>query len=82
MALRREKGALLGPPPPPRPVKRYPIKVGGNIQQSKLIKKVEPVYPELAKMAQVQGSVVLVATVDEEGNVTEIRTYQWSSFVE
>jgi TonB family protein len=63
----------LPPPPPPRPVKRYPIKVGGNVQQSKLIKRVEPVYPELAKRARVEGRVVLVVTVDEEGSVAEIK---------
>jgi len=60
------------PPPPPKPVKRDPIKVGGNVQESKLIRRVEPIYPELAKRARVQGRVVLVVTVDEEGNVSEI----------
>jgi protein TonB len=34
---------------------------------------VEPVYPELAKRARVQGRVILVVTVDEEGNVSDIR---------
>ena len=61
------------PPPPPRPVKREPIRVGGNVQESKLIKKIEPVYPELAKRARVQGVVILQVTVDEEGSVSEIR---------
>jgi outer membrane biosynthesis protein TonB len=50
-------------------VKREPIKVGGNVQESKLIRRVEPVYPESAKRARVQGKVVLVVTVDEEGSV-------------
>jgi TonB family protein len=54
-------------------VKREPIKVGGNVQESKLIRRVEPVYPELAKRARVQGRVVLVVTVDEEGSVAEIK---------
>ncbi len=72
-------GGVLGgvppppPPPPPRPVKREPIRVGGNVQESKLIKRVEPVYPELAKRARVSGVVILQVTVDEEGNVAEIR---------
>jgi protein TonB len=65
--------ATVAPPPPPRPVKRDPIRVGGNVQESKLIRRVEPAYPELAKRARVQGKVVLVVTVDEEGNVTDIR---------
>jgi protein TonB len=65
--------APVAPPPPPKPVKREPIRVGGNVQESKLIRRVEPTYPELAKRARVQGKVVLVVTVDEEGNVTDIR---------
>jgi len=65
--------APAAPPPPPKPVKRNPIKVGGNVQESKLIRRVEPAYPELAKRARIQGKVVLVVTVDEEGNVAEIK---------
>jgi len=66
---------LMGEPDDPdllRRVRRQPIKVGENIQESKLIRRVEPVYPELAKQARVQGRVVLVITVDEEGSVAEI----------
>jgi protein TonB len=72
-------GGVLGgvppppPPPPPRPVKREPIRVGGNVQESKLIRKIEPVYPELAKRARVSGVVILQVTVDEEGSVSEVR---------
>jgi periplasmic protein TonB len=47
--------------------------MGGNILETRLIKKVEPIYPELAKRARVQGSVVLEATIDERGNVSSIR---------
>lgn len=56
----------------PRRVSRPPLKVGVSVQESKLIKKVEPVYPELAQRARVQGRVVLAVIVDEEGNVTDI----------
>jgi protein TonB len=59
------------PPPPPKPVKRNPIRVGGNVQESRLIRRVDPPYPDLAKRARVSGKVTLVVTVDEEGNVTE-----------
>lgn len=73
-------GGVLGgvpppppPPPPPKPVRREPIRVGGNVQESKLIKRIEPVYPELAKRARVSGVVILQVTVDEEGSVSDIR---------
>jgi protein TonB len=64
--------SAAAPPPPPKPVKRNPIRIGGNVQESKLIRRIEPAYPELAKRARIQGRVVLVVTVDEEGNVADI----------
>jgi protein TonB len=62
----------IAPPPPPKPVKQ-PIIVVGKPQESKLIRKVEPVYPELAKRTRTQGKVVLEITVDQEGNVSDAR---------
>jgi protein TonB len=53
-------------------VKRDPIKPR-NLQKSELIRRVDPVYPELAKRARVEGRVLLAVTVDEEGSVFEIR---------
>jgi TonB family protein len=55
------------------PPLREPIRVGGNVQESKLIHKVEPVYPELAKRARVTGRVVLMVTVNEEGLVWDVQ---------
>jgi TonB family protein len=52
---------------------REPIRVGGNVQESKLISKVEPVYPELAKRARVSGRVIMMVTANEEGLVTDVR---------
>ncbi|MGW8181722.1 MAG: energy transducer TonB, partial [bacterium] len=59
-------------PPPPPPKKKQPIRVGGNVQSSKLIRRVEPQYPELAKRARVAGIVLLQVTVDETGSVAEV----------
>lgn len=50
-----------------------PIKVGGNVQESRLIRRVEPTYPELAKRARISGRVILVVTVNEEGQVWDIK---------
>jgi uncharacterized protein len=52
---------------------RPPMAVGGSVQESRLIRKIDAVYPELAKQARVTGKVVMVVTVDEEGNVTDAR---------
>jgi len=72
-------GGVLGgappppPPPPPRPKKVEPLRVGGNVQESRILRRVDPVYPELAKRARVETTVILEVNVDEEGNVASIR---------
>ncbi|MGA2263987.1 MAG: energy transducer TonB, partial [Acidobacteriota bacterium] len=60
----------LPPPPPPR---RPPLPVGGMVQEAKLIKRVLPEYPDLARRAHVEAVVLLDVTVDEEGNVADVR---------
>lgn len=71
-------GGILGgtpppPPSPPQPRKVEPIRVGGNVSQSNLIYRVEPVYPELARRARVEATVMLEVTVDETGQVANVR---------
>lgn len=58
------------PPPPPPPVK--PRRVGGELQAPALIHRVEPDYPGVAVAAKVSGTVILEATVNEAGVVTEV----------
>ncbi len=52
---------------------REPIRVGSNVQNSKLVEKVDPEYPELARRARITGFVDMSVTVDEQGNVTDVR---------
>ena len=59
-------------PPPPAPAVR-PIRPGGQIQPPQRISSVPPVYPPLAKAAQVQGTVILEATIADDGRVTDVR---------
>jgi protein TonB len=63
----------LPPPPPPAPPPlRAPVRTGGQIQAPALVKRVPPVYPPLAVNAQVQGVVILEATVGRDGRVEEV----------
>src|SRR5881397_3603772 len=53
---------------------REPIRVGGNVQESKLVHRVEPVYPPEARAARISGVVILQVTVSEAGDVSDART--------
>lgn len=59
----------------PRPVtaeERQPIRVGSNVQESKLVERVSPVYPPEAKAQRVAGQVILQATIGEAGQVVDV----------
>jgi TonB family protein len=45
----------------------------GDVLVPKLIKRVDPVYPEAARQAGIEGLVLLEATTDEKGNVAAVR---------
>jgi len=62
---------MLEPPPPP--LRKPSVRMGGVVLESKLIKRVVPEYPDLARRARVSGSVILEVNVDEEGNVYEVK---------
>ena len=61
------------PPPPPPQAPRGPVRIGGQIQQPALVRRVEATYPDLAMKAHVQGTVILEAIVDENGEVQNLK---------
>jgi periplasmic protein TonB len=79
-------GGIIGsvpsaaPPPPPPPVKKVEekpkevqrIRVGGNVQQAKLVRQPRPVYPPLAKQARIQGVVKLNAIISRDGTIQNL----------
>jgi TonB family protein len=52
------------------------VRIGGEIKEPKKVKHVPPLYPDAAKQAGAQGSVILEATIGPEGNVTAVRVVQ------
>ena len=73
-------GAVTGPPadapPSPSMVKHSapkPMRVGGQIAQANLIERIQPVYPQLAKSARVQGRVEFTATISKEGRIENLQ---------
>ena len=65
------------PPPPPKavekPVTPQRIRVGGNVQQANLVRKVTPVYPPLAKQARIQGTVRFTAIIGKDGTIQNLQ---------
>jgi periplasmic protein TonB len=59
-------------PPPPPPQTLPPLRIGGQIRTATLIRRVEPVYPDIAVQARVTGVVILEATVNERGEVVNV----------
>lgn len=49
------------------------MRAGSTVQTAKLINRVLPVYPALARQARVQGTVSLIAVIGTDGNVRELR---------
>jgi protein TonB len=58
-------GGLPDAPPP-----QQAVRVGGQIKEPKKVKDVQPVYPDIAKQARVQGVVILECTISPQGRVT------------
>jgi protein TonB len=49
------------------------IRLGGAVQAAKLINRVIPVYPLLAKQARVAGTVKLIGIVGRDGRVQQLQ---------
>lgn len=61
----REAGTAVAP------VKQ--LRIGGNVQAAKLVRKVTPKYPVEAKQSGIQGAVLLEAVIGREGELLSLR---------
>jgi periplasmic protein TonB len=64
--------------PPPKPVEvqkapSAPVPVGGDVQMAKLLKKIIPAYPALAKSARISGVVHLVGIIGKDGTIRDLQ---------
>jgi periplasmic protein TonB len=68
------------PLPQPKPHIAEPVKtpakptiVGGEVQAAKLLKKVMPVYPPLARQVRVSGTVELLGIIAKDGTIQQLQ---------
>ena len=59
--------ALVGKPAEPA------LLAVGEVKPPRLVRRVEPAYPDIARLSQVQGVVILEATTDIYGRVAAVR---------
>ena len=81
--LKREIAAMQGhEPTEPRPPFRAPtagcgtwapVRVGGSVTTPIKLVDVKPIYPPMAQSAKVQGIVIIEATIDCNGDVTDAK---------
>ncbi len=61
------RGPMLSPAIAPQR-----IRVGGNVQATKLLSKIRPVYPPDAEAEGVQGTVLLKAVISKQGDLMSV----------
>lgn len=68
-------GTATAAPQPIAPVAKPkgPVRVGGRVKEPRLISRVEPTYPPLARQTHMTGVVVIDAVIDEHGDVIEMK---------
>ena len=67
--------APMPPPPaePPKAAHKGPVRIGGQVAEANLIRRVDPTYPALAKAARVSGVVEFTAVIDKQGRVEKLQ---------
>ena len=65
-------GGMGAAPPPPRPHQTGPLRVGGNVQAARIVNRVQPVYPPLARQTRISGTVRLHAIIGKDGAITSL----------
>jgi len=65
---------VAGPPPPPvQKAPSAPIQVTSDLQMARLVRKVIPEYPQIAKSARISGVVRLIGTIGKDGTIQNLQ---------
>ena len=63
----------INPVQTPKAATPQRIRVGGNVQQANLTRKITPTYPPLAKQARIQGTVRFTAIIGKDGSIQNLQ---------
>jgi protein TonB len=55
------------------------VRVSQGVTQGMVLKRVQPVYPQMAKIARVQGPVVLAAIIGKDGTIQNLHVLSTAS---
>lgn len=51
---------------------KKPVRIGGNVQAARILRRVQPEYPEIARNEHLQGTVRLHAIIGKDGSVSNL----------
>ncbi|MDA8020982.1 MAG: TonB family protein [Thermoanaerobaculia bacterium] len=71
---------LAIPEAPPAMEPEGPVVVGGEIERPERVHYVDPVYPDIARRARVEGAVILEAIIAKDGTVRDLRVLKSRPF--
>jgi len=63
----------IAPPPPPAPKAPPHTFRPSSLLEGSIIRRVQPIYPTLARAARIQGPVILYATISKAGTIDNLR---------
>jgi protein TonB len=69
-------GIALGSPPPTivhPPAPKHPVMISQGVAAGLLLNPIRPIYPEIAKQAHIQGTVVIEATISRQGTIENLQ---------
>ncbi len=66
-------GLQKAPPPPVAVARTEPVRVGGRVKPPRKLYAPPPEYPVLARQARIEGTVVIDAVIDINGNVVSAK---------
>lgn len=71
-------GIPLGAPAPAitvvhPPAPKQPMKISSGVATGQLISPIRPIYPAIAKVAHIQGTVVIEATISRQGTIENLQ---------